>query len=865
MSSDQPSGWWIKFNRGNFGSLARWAIPLSIFALALLVRVTGLGGFNTVDEPRWIYRSHWFVGGLLFADYECPPVDWGRPFSTSGWACTFQVGYPGVTTMWGGGLGLLGYYWQAVRPTGIDLRTFLQDLDPLDPALIVPVRLPLAVVAAFFVFLFYLLVRRLLGDRVALVSSLLLTLNPLHIALSRVLHHDALTATFMVLSLLPMIGYWLHGWNRRWFLVSAFFAGVAFLSKPVSWFLMPYAAMLGVLSLYYHWQSGHWQGWGDIRRLVAEGALWGVVAWLTFVAFFPAMWVIPGEVIRGTFDVSTRLAEAGHETGGFFLGRVSSDPGPLFYPVGWLLQASPLEVLGLLILPVAVWRSLRLRSALSLRHQVLNHPAQVAMALFLGTFLLFETASSKKMVRYFLPAFPVIDIFVALGILWLWDRLTRIIRNRSVYRWGMALLSGAVLLAQGWLVLDNYPYYFTYYNPLFGGASGVSHLIGIGWGEGMNEAAAYLDQQPGAESLQVAAFYHLTLAPFFVGEAGEFPDQVGDTMQADYLVYYRHQLQRQLQDMDVWRYFDRHYTPVHRVTLQGLDYALVYRNPIEHHVRWQDSNQPDRFRTFGYNLAPEGTLTLFWQNLGLEAQQELWMGLAPALGGEAHWVACTPVSAFAAELDTPGAILESRCPLAEATPSPDYYDLRLGSADGTTIAPIEFPDGQLALSVDPTGHFAPVNRSTALKLLIDWGLAAPLDISFGDTAHWVGYQLEPATWQPGSTGVLHLYWEMNRRLDVSLVNAFQLVLRLVPADVPDPVLSVTSPVLPQPVAARDVAAGAVVPARYPLSLPVNLPPGQYSLDVCLTVATGGQPVVGIRADTSEPIECLSLPVAVTGS
>jgi hypothetical protein len=188
--------------------------------------------------------------------------------------------------------------------------------------------------------------------------------------------------------------------------------------------------------------------------------------------------------------------------------------------------------------------------------------------------------------------------------------------------------------------------------------------------------------------------------------------------------------------------------------------------------------------------------------------------------------------------------------------------LRLGLADGMTIAPLEFPDGQLALSVDSTGHFAPVGQATALELLKEWKLVTPLDISFGGTARWVGYQLEPATWQPGSTGVLHLYWEMNRKFDLSLVSAFQLVLRLVPDDAPDPVLSVTSAVLPQPVAARDVAAGAVVSARYPLSLPATLPPGQYSLDVCLTVASDGQPVTGVRADTLEPVECLPLPITL---
>jgi 4-amino-4-deoxy-L-arabinose transferase-like glycosyltransferase len=152
---------------------------------------------------------------------------------------------------------------------------FLQTLpiNPLDPTLIAPARLPLAVMAALFVALFYALLRKLLGERVALVSTLLLVLHPFHIAHSRVLHHDALTTMFMVLSLLAMVGYWLQGWKRRWLLVSAVMAGLALLSKPVSWFMIPYAGLLGGLSLYYRWRSGQWRGWFDVWRLMGEGIL----------------------------------------------------------------------------------------------------------------------------------------------------------------------------------------------------------------------------------------------------------------------------------------------------------------------------------------------------------------------------------------------------------------------------------------------------------------------------------------------------------------------------------------------------------------------------------------------------------------
>ena len=317
------------------------------------------------------------------------------------------------------------YYWQAVRPSGEDLRSFLEDVDILDPALIAPTRLPLAVVSALCVLLFYRLVRRLFDEKVAAVATLLVALSPFHIALSRVLHQDALTANFMVLSLLCMVGYWLQGWKRRWLVVSAIFAGIGFLAKAVSWFMMPCAAMIGLLSLYYHWRRGEWRGWRSVGQMVGEGVAWGVVAWLTFAALFPATWVIPGEVVRSMIDMSFGDGRRRERRGPISPGPHRARPRPAALSrrlaaagvaAGSRRAAGPAAG-RLALAPLAAPAS----PAAWLRQKIDAQPAVLALALFVATFLVFETLSSKKMVRFFLPAFPVIDIFVALGLLWLAD------------------------------------------------------------------------------------------------------------------------------------------------------------------------------------------------------------------------------------------------------------------------------------------------------------------------------------------------------------------------------------------------------------------------------------------------------------
>src|SRR6185503_10467897 len=182
--------------------------------------------------------------------------------------------------------------------------------------------------------------------------------------------------------------------------------------------------------------------------------------------------------------VSTGYSEAGHIDGHYFLGQISRDPGPLFYLITWLWRTSPVELVGLLALLVAAWPVRRGRSAIIWRQEIRSHLVLLALALFIGMLLIFETLSSKKMDRYFLPAFPVIEVFAAFGLLWLWDRLLRrlpdgfAIRGLSLHPSPFAssllrsfVLVGIILLVQGGLVLANYPYYFTYYNPLLGGAS----------------------------------------------------------------------------------------------------------------------------------------------------------------------------------------------------------------------------------------------------------------------------------------------------------------------------------------------------------------------------------------------------------
>lgn len=885
-------------------SLKRWATAIGILVLALVVRVPALGEFLTIDEHRWLDRSRHFVGGLLFADYECPPVLWGRQSTATGWACTFQIGYPGVTTMWGGGLGLLVHYMQAPNPEDINLRNFLETLpvDPLDPTLIAPARLPLAITAALFIPVFYVILRRLVGEKVAFVSALLLALQPFHIANSRVLHHDALTTTLMVLSLLTMIGYWIQGWKRRWLLVSGAMAGLAFLSKPVSWFMIPFAALVGGMSLHYLRRRGEWQGWSSLRQVVGEVLLWAVTAGLTFVALFPAMWVIPTEVIRSLFDI-TELAQEGHEQ--YLLGQASLDPGPLFYPIGWLVRASPLEALGLLALLVIAWRYTRSKSV-ALRHFAPNSTL-VALALFLGLFLTFVTLSSKKAVRFFLPAFPVIDVFAALGLLRLANYLTlagtklrslgsRTRRELTISKAGPVphsahtkaylLLVAGVVGIQATIALLHHPYYFTYYNPLLGGGRTAEQLIGIGRGEGLELAADYLNQKPNADQLQVTAWYEQIFAPYFQGETAPF-FSIGEAMGSDYLVFYRNQLQRQLPDPDLLAYFQRHYTPEHIVHLKGIDYALIFPVPLQRRTDWQTTNIFDKLILYGYRQEshPPDALTfrLLWENKGMSPQDGLWAALQPCQGGvhspclepDILWQPCALAPGFSEDAQTPGALVESTCQLSTSNLQPGVYSLHIGLGPSPDNRPAGYqplphdildllaPHGELGVSLPSLGNPALIAPDEALDTLARELLppqAHPLHASYGGAVALIGYQVTaPPSSHTDHTATATLYWQALQDIaqPTLMTQDFQVRFELITPD--GTLASEASDALLALAQTDDLwRSGQVLADPHQVPLPEALPSGGYRLAVALVRATTGEPVPALDEATglltTDPIQ-----------
>jgi hypothetical protein len=182
-----------------------------------------------------------------------------------------------------------------------------------------------------------------------------------------------------------------------------------------------------------------------------------------------------------------------------------------------------------------------------------------------------------------------------------------------------------LVLWQAFPVLAAYPYYLAYFNPLMGGLSRAVETTLVGWGEGMEQAAAYLNQRPDADELTVASVPAQTFLPFFRGEGENF--YTNDVaLRADYVVLYVSQLQRLAPSPEVIRYFSA-MEPERTIYIRGVPYVWIYPGPkfivtdLPPEATRTNISFADRMQLAGYQVSRSGSsisdleMVLYWHAL----------------------------------------------------------------------------------------------------------------------------------------------------------------------------------------------------------------------------------------------------------
>ena len=737
--------------RANRGSIIFTAAGL--FNLALGVRIIRLGQFLTTDEPRgWLGWSIEFMQALL----------------TGQLAETYQHYSPGVTLMWSGGLGLYLRYLVAA-PGVTSFSQYLDTLpfDPIDPALIFWFRLPNVIIGALGITLAYPVVRKLLGSTVALVAGLLMVFDPFFIGMNRVLGHDGLAASLMLVSALMAMAFFLDREQRSWLtlLTSGVFTGLAILAKSTALFIAPFVGLVGLVALVYHRDSHQDRGRFKLTSLISALLVWAGVVLLTIFIFWPALWVAPIETLREVVAGLRDAAGEPHNRGSFFAGQPIPDPGASFYWVATYFRLTAVATVGL---------GLGLLALIFQRRRGPAHPHQrittLLLVLFLVFYLAFLSFGSKKQDRYILPVLPSISLIAGVGYVWL-------SRGMKSPRLRLALLTGVVGL-QGVMAWSSYPYYLSHYNRLAGGSDRADQMLLVGWGEGLEAAAAYLNAQPQAAQLRVASWYHSAFEPFFQGQAVE---KAGDekisrspkpALAADFAVLYINQIQRQMPTPGMVQFF-RTFQPVHGVQVDGIDYASIYPAPALDHIFSGEARLVGQAELMGYSLLDEagGRLTeipangvakvqLYWEWQGKQPDELLGLSLVDRAGRTWGWG-----NPLGTEMRLPfeaweaGMLARDEFALVvfPGTPPGEYllnvWLDRPATGELIGVFPINEEDSRLA-----------VTRPDSPPALTDLDLTTLFAHPLTEQVSLLGAQgLDslPAPWQPGESHDWLLYWQAN--------------------------------------------------------------------------------------------------------
>ncbi len=810
-------------------------IAVALFLLAFIPRVLALDAFLTPDERRWTERSAGF----------------GRALVEGEWAGTLQKGHPGVTTMWTGTAGLLAKYLvgYVIEGSGTGFLDFLREvpIEAVSVDYLAALRAPTALLTSLGVVVVYLLVRKLFEERVALLGAVLLALDPFYLAHSRFLHHDALVTTFMTWAVLSYLVYLYAGRSRPalYLIFSGLAAGLAFLSKSTSLFLIPF---IGLLSL-----AACWTERKALPRRAAQFLLWGAMAGAVFVLLWPAMWVDPagaiGEVIqKGTSTVSTRY----HPQGTFFLGRPTLLNEVLFYPLTLLFRLTPLTLAGL---AAACYY-------LAFRPKPLAWPrnrALIWLGIYALLFALFIGQGGIRYDRYLLPIYPALEIVAAAGLYTLFrvassslkfiaTEGTEFTEVRAKSLCVLCVLCGSILVLQAAFALPHGPYYLTYYNPMAGGGWLAPQTVLVGWGEGLDRAADYLNAQE--EKGLAATWYYSEFSPFYQGETMPLREveegQIMPWLGADYVVSYVSQVQSEVPFAAMTRYF-RSLKPERTVRLKGIDYAWIYRRPQvpyevvpARQVRIVPLGRNIVF--LGYDLftdqIAEGRIQvhLFWRCL--RPMEERYIIYLKLVNGVYHiWGQQGGMPVFGGlptDRWTAGMTLrdERELEILPGTP-PGVYQIEVSLYDPDRQQSPE-PDDGAPLLLGPVE--VPKREPPTEEEL---GIEHPLQATLGDRVRLLGYSLGSGInnelFRPGDGIHLTLFWQALEKMDEGYIVFTHLVDeegRLWGQKDNEPVDGFYP--------TTEWEAGEVVRDQYDLPISPDAPAGRYGLEVGMYLADNGR-------------------------
>lgn len=660
-------------------------IGLFLFFISLAIKLPYLGAFLTIDEPRWIHGAGQFLLALRSGNL----------------AETYWHFHPGITITWGEALIL----WLQSLGSGLPLNSFVEFQMEHLAVSVGAMRLSGVVLTSLALPVVYGLGKPLLGRRPALLGAGLLAVDPFWVAHSRIVNGDALAGVLMIAAYLAF-ALLLVKPQLKLAAMAGLLVGLSLLTKLPSQILVVLIATLAAIG---YFSNRDWKFW--LRALL----VCGLVSAATFVLLWPAMWVAPIETLKrmyiDTFDVGDI---GGKDKVEFFMGQVRETQSQFFYLLALPFRLTPVNLLGGLL-------------SVALLVMAKNNPQARRVTWLLWLFILATGAlanlSPKKADRYLMSVVLAVDLLAGIGWLWLVERVGEWAKERIANRRMVAgrrtkdqrqstnnthyaqrttqhathnTFHVLLIAIQLTFTITHYPYVLTYYNPLLGGYAAAAKLVPVGWGEGLEQAAAWINRQPDAATATVSPYYENVTNHYLTGRSLDWSKDGKKQLQADYVVFYVAQTQRKLPFPGLVAYFQSKIA-AHIIEFGDTPYIWIYKREQPLRQLAGEAQIIGRAQIVGYTMAESKfkvgrthRLTLYFltQDQMLPGNEDFRVSLIDSAGQpHGNWQS-VPTNRW-----RPNSVVEWQGLLSlPDTLPPGDYQLKVWLADASINAQVAFFD-----------------------------------------------------------------------------------------------------------------------------------------------------------------------------
>ena len=258
-------------------------IFLCIIGSSLYFGLPRLHNFTGVDEPYWTYGR--------------VPKFWAS-IASHKWSGTNICDKPGVTLAMISGAGL-----PLTSGNPKDYQNIRYEAKTPDQAqkirdIYFDLRLPVFIFTLLMLPIFYLLIRKLLGTRVARFSLIFIGLSPILLGISLIINSDAILWILTALSTLSLFVFFKTA-QKKYLLLSGFFLGLSVITKYVANVLFVYFFLVLMMEYIFHAHKTQ-----EIGKYFREAFLNFLILIATTMAtafiFFPAAWVKISVLLNAT-------------------------------------------------------------------------------------------------------------------------------------------------------------------------------------------------------------------------------------------------------------------------------------------------------------------------------------------------------------------------------------------------------------------------------------------------------------------------------------------------------------------------------------------------------------------------------------